>query len=279
MLLYKYTRARHLEQIVVRGMLAFPTVDQLNDPYESSVDFAIRELQPWPREPDAPNPSDHFGYGGMESSLEVGLEYSRWEWTCKEVERRNQASNDFNRRRADALQVLQRFRSGVGVLSLTADPGVAVMWAHYAEAGRGICVGLEFSGDEMFPYLATAPQEFRDASHLFAPLRVRYRSKPIRPDDIRPIAVAYAAFFTKANEWAYEREYRILCPVESSNRPIDVPIVYLGPLCVRELVLGWNASPDLRDRAESLRVEAPHLRLSQLVRPEGEYCLKKFRIA
>jgi hypothetical protein len=39
--------------------------------------------------------------------------------------------------------MLKHFRDNVGVLSLTTNPTNGVMWAHYADQSKGVCVGID----------------------------------------------------------------------------------------------------------------------------------------
>ena len=57
-------------------------------------------------------------------------------------ENRRKARQNEGLKRLERL--LEHFRDKIGVLSLTADPANAVMWAHYADQSRGVCVGIEF---------------------------------------------------------------------------------------------------------------------------------------
>ncbi len=85
--------------------------------------------------------------------------------------------------------------SKVGVMCLSEVHDDILMWAHYADSHRGVC--LVFDPSE--PFFAKAqPVHYRDDRPHVNPL--------IHTQD----QMLDAAMFTKSNHWKYEREWRIL---------------------------------------------------------------------
>jgi hypothetical protein len=87
--------------------------------------------------------------------------------------------------------------NSVGVLSLSARPDHPLMWSHYSDSHRGIC--LRFRASSEMPFFGRAQ-------------KVRYQAKrpqlnPIR--DSRHLG-AEKALLTKADFWSYEEEWRII---------------------------------------------------------------------
>jgi len=100
-----------------------------------------------------------------------------------------------------AQESAARIVAGVGVLSLSEKPDESVMWSHYADEHRGIC--LEFDGSN----LGTL---FDDAR------RVDYSDSTPFIDvtgDPSSLELAKLICLSKASQWQYEKEWRVLSPV------------------------------------------------------------------
>lgn len=102
-----------------------------------------------------------------------------------------------------------------GMLCLSADPGVPLMWSHYADSHAGVCLGF----DPQVSYFAIAQP-------------VRYtRSRPIVDPTVQNKAqMLDATLFTKSLDWAYEEEWRIVLTSGSGK--------YMLENALRSIVVG-----------------------------------------
>jgi Protein of unknown function (DUF2971) len=98
-------------------------------------------------------------------------------------------------------QIDKRYR----VYCLTTKPGCPLMWAHYADHHRGVC--LEFDMRK---------------SDLCAAVQVQYREMypSFHIDDGKDLSPLY----TKSFHWQYEEEYRLIAQEESSAFRVDTLI-------------------------------------------------------
>jgi hypothetical protein len=123
----------------------------------------------------------------------------------------------------------------MGVLSLSARWDDPLMWAHYGDACRGICLGIEIDTD-MLP-------------DRQIPLVVRYVSEPEKLDPKAFFDREHSSVYdmllkfyaTKHVRWEHEREFRLLAP--EGDRLYSLPGV------IKEVILGL---PPLADIAKSL---------------------------
>jgi hypothetical protein len=83
------------------------------------------------------------------------------------------------------------------IYCLTPDPASILMWAHYADSHQGVC--LEF--DTTVPVIAEA------RAVVYAETRPLIRWQMLSDS----AQMTMAMLLTKAQQWAYEREFRILC--------------------------------------------------------------------
>ena len=127
----------------------------------------------------------------------------------------------------------QKIASEVGLFCLTKRNDALPMWAHYADGAKGLVVEFcdlheVFCGD--------------DTGVLFKPIAVRYTQNrlgvtfdPRSHDSI---------FFEKVEDWSYEKEIRVVCPLKDCRREangtnelylFDIPQQHIS-----RIILGWR---------------------------------------
>lgn len=101
--------------------------------------------------------------------------------------------------------------AGLGVLSLSEDPAHILMWSHYADDHKGLC--LQFKA-----YPGTSPL---GSSNLASARVVKYSVD--HPDislyDPDERKWSESLLFTKAHPWKYEREWRVMDPEGPGVKP------------------------------------------------------------
>lgn len=127
----------------------------------------------------------------------------------------------------------------IGVMCLTEVSTDLLMWAHYADSHRGICLG--FSADDG-PIAQARPVQYQSERPVLNPVRQT------------PPEMLSAAIFTKSDHWCYEREWRLLAPRRKAGAhrspAIRITSVILGAqitesdaAAVRQWVAASQASP------------------------------------
>ena len=133
-----------------------------------------------------------------------------------------------------------------GILSLSELPDHPLMWAHYADSHRGVC--LEFEVVEFVKSLD-------DPRGFFGP------AQPIVYSDHRPVVFDPNAMeeenvkrvlLTKSEDWSYEKEFRIINHEigkgeYSFSKELLTGIIfgYRTPEAVREQVRRWAVKAKL----------------------------------
>lgn len=123
----------------------------------------------------------------------------------------------------------------LGVVCLTTNWENQLMWSHYAESHKGMCLGFKFHDSR---YSAEDDE---------------FILKPVQYQDLAPIPMSGAwedecaglpteeasklIIRTKNSSWHYEREWRIMCKPE--HRGKRVPLEKLGAE-LSEVVFGMN---------------------------------------
>jgi len=99
----------------------------------------------------------------------------------------------------------EHMRNKLGICALTTDAHNPLMWSHYADEHRGICVQLDASAD--LRNLFAEPVEYSNTYPVMASLfRPREERKDVLP------------FLRKSEHWAYEKEWRLM-DVHHVNEP------------------------------------------------------------
>lgn len=265
MLLYKYTRPFLAPHFLRSRTIAFAPVGQLNDPFESSIESALTAIRAdyRPVPPKARSPGRIVRIAGVVVDA-LNPEYDRHisaHLTNSEIERHNQALREKE-------NLLEWSRENVGVLSLTADPLNVVMWAHYAELGRGLCLGFDMDN----PFFSSP----RPADRLgrVAVRRVVYQDERPAHTDASSVHYVQAAFHTKYTAWLYEQEYRLLADTRTLERSGPAPVMQFPPECLRAVILGMNADPEVVALAEEAKADFPGLHVARVAAVRNEYRLQ-----
>lgn len=158
-------------------------------------------------------------------------------------------------------------RQGIRVVCFTLDadtpsspssPGSATrgfahpsMWAHYGGKHEGVCIAFDRSGLERWA---------RESGHVVHHRAVQYvqgangfvaRSETIDIDEPDPMGqhrALIASLFTKSDDWAPEREHRIVIEDWRHGEPCAIPVTGL----VRGLALGHRLPAHQLPLVESL---------------------------
>jgi hypothetical protein len=137
--------------------------------------------------------------------------------------------------------------SKIGIVSFTDDPKNRLMWSHYASEHRGYAI--EF--DDKHPFF----DRRRSSEDEFFHLRpVQYMSNLSSHEKLADLDGA-SVLCAKQNDWAYERERRILVPVDPSTQPgVTNPIhlIHFPRDCVRSVILGDRSTAALEQELRTI---------------------------
>jgi hypothetical protein len=124
--------------------------------------------------------------------------------------------------RASVTRALEWRRQTLGICCFSQDNLNRLLWSHYADGDRGVCIGIETTFDsQCFPKLEVvnyvdALPKIKLLSHMMTNLITLYT--------------------TKSSEWSYEREIRAFQHTRGNYR--------MDPQCLVSCFFGERASPD-----------------------------------
>jgi hypothetical protein len=159
-------------------------------------------------------------------------------------------STEINKQSAAAIQ---HVRQNIGVCCFTTDPKNLVMWAHYADKHRGICLCFDFPDNQS---IINPPPRWnktqREANIAVTPQSVIYAQS--RPKVAMGSNLANY-LLTKYQAWGYEKEYRAFIlddAGEFNYNPIYLTGIIAGCKMpnkdlseLRKLIIGLSAPADL----------------------------------
>ena len=106
-----------------------------------------------------------------------------------------------------------------GVLCFSRDWHNAMLWSHYGDKHRGICLGLDISAEVHEPFYVANRQEFD--TDLRVLLAAAPRRKGLTPSDPEFQACEQAVariLLTKYDAWRYENEVRTFIALKAEQR-------------------------------------------------------------
>jgi hypothetical protein len=111
--------------------------------------------------------------------------------------------------REEAQKTISAMRTNTGICCFTTnEPETLLMWAHYGDKHKGICLEFNFSGKKIFKGHAT------DNRSISKPVQIIYsKTLPIHnffSDSKYEFDELGKSLLTKSIEWKYENEYRII---------------------------------------------------------------------
>jgi hypothetical protein len=164
-------------------------------------------------------------------------------------------------RKNNRLNDIQAFQSELakfGVLSLAASPQNTLMWSHYANDHKGICIGFERSPENILgKKLNTSKVDYRK-SYPSLSLKIFSDKELLNKSQHRVL-------HTKSMQWEYEDEWRVIVPDGDKAYPVPGKIV--------SIVFGARIS-DLNKRIMESLLEGKSIDVFQAKLKQNEFGIK-----
>lgn len=219
--LYKYRSKDSVLKLLENAQLYFATKAEFNDPYECDLELI------------------------NDSTFEDWVAYFKSTGLMRSEEISNYAKR-MMRHPDEALRYVQnsieRQQQETGIFCLTSINNNNLMWAHYADGHKGICIQFDI---------------LQDTQAFFFPKKVCYDDEFIRFNYIKNQAPATEALFHKNSSWAYENEYRIININKHGLMPIK-------PTAIRQIIFGCKMSSTDRNQIVKLCVDKGYNHISFL---------------
>lgn len=114
-----------------------------------------------------------------------------------------------------------------GVSSYALNPDSLLMWSHYANSHRGVCLKFDVLED-VRPFSPLFPVQYEETYPVLNHIRTNNG------------AVVTRLLTTKGKQWEYEEEWRVVKMAETGNHGF-------APRALKEIIFGVNAQPKFID--------------------------------
>ena len=159
----------------------------------------------------------------------------------------------------------EMLQTNLGILSLSETIENPLLWSHYAFAHKGFAIEFDTAHDFF-------NRRRSDKDELFHLRKVKYENRSslgrtlidLDGDDL---------LITKDKSWTYEDEWRILVPLESADKVLDVDndkifLFEVPPSAITAIILGGRTSSSLHEELkcclESLDMQHIKLKRAEL---------------
>jgi len=160
------------------------------------------------------------------------------------------------------LEILKEFKEtdikncGIFCMSQTNDD--ILMWSHYADRHKGFCIEFVRKPDNLLGDIT--------------------RTQPVRYDcnypDVNPLdengnenfSIFQKMFFTKAENWIYENEWRLVWKEKGKEEPL--------PVDTSSIIFGLKMPDEHKITIKNILVDQPNIRYQEAIKGEYQFRLK-----
>ncbi len=248
-MLYKYMsiKSKSFSGVLENFEVYFASCSRLNDPFEGIPYYSL---------PNKREIKQYLVMRGVKRGR-YGNYIARAEMHFKE------SQNFFNSNR--------EYRDGTGVLCLTPYNNNLLMWSHYGDEHKGICLGFDIDRPFDSVFGAGYNVEYSDNYPEIPVIRMEELMLGQYSEDknINKFEdIATRQVYTKATCWEYEQEIRFVrTPFSYGVGPMSFPAEKL-----KQLILGCKiAEGDKVKAIEIVKKNFPHAEILQSVMSQTQY--------
>jgi len=229
--LYRYYSVSKVESLLTQGKVFFPVPADFNDPFDCRSNFLFKASR-----------VKRLRYA-RELAREKGKDLPKHE--RKRIERMGVSIRSYE---LAQQRFLDRISTRVGVLSLAERHDSLLMWSHYADSHKGLCIEFDRTAEPL--HSSAMPVQY---SHDYPKVDF-FRVDEVIARGGPDTALVFRDFvnkvyLTKSVDWQYEAEWRVVDPIRGRGMrpfpPEAITQVFLGcrlKLEDRERVLQWVES-------------------------------------
>jgi len=192
----------------------------------------------------------------------VGSSFDAFRSSCLEARERwidwalSDLDDHSNLNAGKKLQALLSQLAGVLCFSENADN--TLMWSHYAQDHKGYVVGLD-STHHAFHTVSLEPGRPGTLTKVIYSDRRHRIGHTLDDADFGDVSY----LFIKSLDWTYEAEWRLILPLTFGRKVGSVVVYDFPPEAIREVIIGYRASPELRQKITALKEKHPLIQVKQ----------------
>lgn len=238
--IYKYlsSSSRSISAVFKHRNVYFSSPENFNDPFECRPHF---------RMPSANEFKSYMAEQGVPSSERNKLKHKFREWYSDKPD--------------EVREEMHRTTRTFGLFCATPHNDNLLMWSHYGEEHKGICLGFDVNLREGLDgklidhfFGAIAPVTYTDQYPVINVLKHHKFEQAFLKGDVREMAEFVSSLMlSKSHHWSYENEIRcIVGPMQGG-----VGVRSFHPERLREVILGAKVEDDFRKKVVDLVHQYP----------------------
>lgn len=172
-----------------------------------------------------------------------------------------EALNPENLNQSYSENFKESFSNTFGVLSLTQNPDNLLMWSHYCDSHRGFLIELDQNSsffDQRINDIDTI-RKLKNVQYINQRPQIDklFKSEKVDRDDYLE-EIMNLFFLTKSDAWAYEKEMRIVLPLESANETFEmangerVYLINIPASIIKSVVYGSQINEKTQNRISEI---------------------------
>jgi hypothetical protein len=130
----------------------------------------------------------------------------------------------------------------LGFICFSANWESPLMWAHYAESHKGVCLGFDILEEEKIQKM------------VYEPDRLKGLFDVAKPNAGANEETLLKVLTTKFKQWEYENEWRVFANLDDRDAKTGLYYVDFGPnVVLREIIVGARCSKPVGDFAKLVK--------------------------
>ena len=288
--LFKYTKAEYIDSILRGGgMLKLTAPSSFNDPNDCYFGISEENLArsyrmllnvaficEYKNDPEyAKNKTFKNAYELTKKSVYVSHVYRENPAINliikKYLEPRKELSDYFQKHKIQFdetyTKIIDTLRERSLIASLTKDNLNMLMWSHYADSHKGICVEYEFDDENGLADVVYSDE--KNNFDLYTVMRYiipaqYFGVKTTNENDPKCVNACYLPFLRKTKVWSYEHEVRMIFSLNENSKIVNYDGIWFYPnVKVKSIFLGCKISKENKELVENkckeLNIPVHHL--------------------
>jgi hypothetical protein len=215
LIIYKFRdfKIDHHKSVLYDNLIYFPSISELNDPFDSKITFNFKELDAVERK----NFLDKIKKKMLEK---------------QQKDHYNAFESFFNFNNQITFQYLNNLeidaaQKRIGIFSTSLIWNNILMWSHYANNHSGFAIGFKEE-------ILRKSQKFHFGSKVEYPKSQKF---PLLKPSMNDLDIFYKRFYVKSYDWKYEQEFRLINEFkkEDEKRTLNYPLE-----AIEEVIIGFN---------------------------------------
>jgi len=172
-----------------------------------------------------------------------------------------------------------RYIEGLHILSLTNSFRNKLIWSHYTDSHKGVCLTVKVPNNLVYPICYSTKRIYEDSdidNIISSSTRIAKKSVD---KDFSPLSKDKKIAFIKDKKWIYEKEYRVVFDKTDEAGLIYHDGKWFMSVRIKNIYLGANFNKNETEIKKKI-IEAckrNKIKITQMVLSDTDYSVKKKR--